>query len=525
MVTHNPQLKIEDCLYQQLAGRISLLIDRGTLRPGERVPSVRRFSSQQDVSIATVMQAYRLLESRGLIEARPQSGYYVRPRRLSPPPEPEISRPERRSTKVQVGDLVMEVIKATRDPALIRLGAGFPHAELFPTQELHRTMAAMGRRFPILGNSYDPTPGNLSLRVQVARRALEAGCLLSPDDIVTTCGATEALSLCLRAVARPGDTIAIESPTFFGILQMIESLGMRACEIPTYPREGVCLDELTARLKSCRIKACIFSLNFNNPLGSCMPDDKKRRLVELLADRQIPLIEDDIYGNLAFESPRPKAAKAFDRAGLVLLCDSFTKTLAPGYRVGWVAPGRFQAQVEYMKFISTNATPTLPQMAIADFLANGSYDHHLRKLRRFYAAQIQSMTGAISRYFPAGTKVTRPTGGQVLWVELPPQFDSLKLYHRALERKISIAPGQIFSPKKKFTNCIRLNCSNPWSPVVENALKMLGQIMAEMNAVGNGEHGRPDRSRRRARGVSKNMKRKRKEEGVGMGQGRVRDDY
>lgn len=468
-------------LYEQVAERISRLIDEGTLRAGDRIPSVRKLCAQQTVSVSTATQAYRLLESRGLVEARPQSGYYVRARRWTLPPEPEKSQPAPRASKVQVSDLVMEVIKATRDPGLVRLGASMPSAELFPTTELNRTMAAIARRHPALANSYDPPPGYLPLRVQVARRAMESGCSLSPDDVVMTCGATEALSLCLRAVAKPGDTIAIESPTFFGILQMIESLGLRACEIPTYPREGICLDELADRLGRCRIKACLFTLNFSNPLGSVMPDEKKQQLVEMLTARRIPLIEDDIYGALAFGPVRPKTAKAFDRDGWVLLCDSFTKTLAPGYRVGWTAPGRFKALLEHLKYVSTSATATLPQMAIADFLANGSFDHHLRRLRRSYAGRVQRATEAVSRHFPAGTKVTRPTGGQVLWLELPAAVDSLELYRRALEAKISIAPGPVFSPRQKFTNFIRLNCSNPWTELIERAFVTLGELVTEMS--------------------------------------------
>ena len=471
------QIHCEDSLYKQVALRISELIEHGTLRPGERVPSVRRCSEQQNVSIATVMQAYRLLESRGILEARPQSGYYVRAQRWSAPPEPAMSTPAPRVVNVRVAELVMQVVKAGRDPRLVRLGATLPSPELFPIAELNRTMASVGRRKPVAANSYDPPPGNSALRVQVARRAMEAGCTLSPDDIITTVGATEALNLCLRAVAKPGDVIAIESPTFFGILQIIESLGMRVCEIPTYPREGICLDELEERLKSCRVKACVFTPNFSNPLGSCMPDEKKKKLVKILSAREIPLIEDDIYGNLCFEGTRPKVSKSFDEEGWVMLCDSFTKTLAPGYRVGWVAPGRFRQKVEFLKFVSTSATASLPQMAIAEFLQNGGYDHHLRKIRRFYAEQLQRMTEAVSRYFPEGTKVTRPRGGMCLWTELPPWVDALAVYSQAITAGISIAPGPLFSAKQKFSNFIRLNCGNPWSTTIETAMERLGAII------------------------------------------------
>ena len=471
------QLEASENLYEQVALRISELIEHGTLRPGERVPSVRRCSTQQNVSIATVMQAYRLLEDRGLIEARPQSGYYVRARRWSPPPEPEMSRPAPRAVDVRVGDLVLQVIKAAHNPGLVPLGATLPCPELIPMKEINRTMASVGRRAPLAANSCEAPLGNRALRTQVARRAMEAGCTLAPDDIITTVGATEALNLSLRAVAKPGDVIAIESPAFFGILQMIESLGLRVCEMPTYPREGICLEQLEARLKCCRIKACLFTPNFSNPLGSCMPDEKKKQLVQMLAARKIPLIEDDIYGNLGFGPTRPKVAKAFDEDGWVLLCDSFTKTLSPGLRVGWVAPGRFKEKVEFLKYVNTSAGASLPQMAVAEFLQNGGYDHHLRKIRRFYAEQMQRMSDAVSHYFPEGTKATRPAGGMCLWVELASHVNALALYQKALAAKISIAPGPLFSAKQKFQNFIRINCGNPWSDVIENAVRMLGELV------------------------------------------------
>jgi DNA-binding transcriptional MocR family regulator len=469
-----------DTLYTQVALRISELVEHGTLRPGDRVPSVRKCSDQQNVSIATVMQAYRLLENRGVIEARPQSGYYVRTQRWSPAPEPGRTNPGPRAVHVRVSDLVMQVIKSAVDPGIVRLSATCPSPEFVPMQELNRITASVGRRAPMTANSYEPPPGNRALRVQIARRAMEAGCTLAPDDVITTVGATEALNLCLRAVADPGDVIAIESPTFFGILQIIESLGMKVCEIPTYPRKGICLDELTARLKCCRIKACVFTPNFSNPLGSCMPDEHKKQLVKMLAQREIPLIEDDIYGNLGYGATRPKVAKAYDENGWVMLCDSFTKTLSPGYRVGWVAPGRFKARVEFLKFVNTSANCSLPEMAVAEFLQNGGYDHHLRKIRRFYAGQMQRMTEAVSRFFPAGTKATRPTGGMALWVELPPQVNAIALYHQAMAANISIAPGPIFSAKQKYTNFIRINCGNPWSNTIENAVRKLGALATAM---------------------------------------------
>lgn len=463
-------------LYEQVCEHISGLIEKGSLRPGERVPSVRRLSAQSGVSISTVIQAYRVLENRGLLEARPQSGYYVRPRRWNPPPEPELCLREPAVADVHVGDLIMQVVRDYEMPSLIRLGATCATVGLHSPPALHRALSAVARRAAQRGVEADRLGGSAAFRSQVARHAVAAGCTLSPTEILGTSGATESVHLCLRAICQPGDLVAIESPTFFGFLQLIESLGLRAVEIPTYPRDGVCLDALAYALEHQPIKACLFVLNFNNPLGACMPDDKKERLVALLAEHQVPLIENDIYGALHFGPVRPRVAKSYDRHGLVLLCDSFNKILAPGYRVGWVAPGRFQARVEYLKFITTDASASLAQMAIAEFLANGSYEHHLRKLRRFYAEGVRRMTEAVVRYFPSGTRATRPSGGQVLWVELPASIDALALYREAMQHRIAIAPGSIFSPKQKCRNFIRLNCGNPWSDTIEDAVRLLGEL-------------------------------------------------
>jgi len=441
------------------------------------VPSVRKLSTQRSTSVSTVTHAYRLLESRGLIEARPKSGYYVRALRWTPPPEPKMAEPEPKPRKLSVGELIMKVCRDNQHPALVRLGATCANTAYHPTPELHRSLAAMARRCTRDGLQLNLPDAANQFRTQVARRALDSGCILSPAEIVPTSGATESVHLCLRAVAKPGDTIAIETPTYFRILQLIESLGMRALELPTHPREGVRLDVLEAALERHRIAACLFVLNFNNPLGSRMPDQNKARLVEMLADRKIPLIENDLYGDLAFDGVRPRTAKSFDRHGLVLLCDSFNKSLCIGYRVGWAAPGRYQSKVEYLRFITTDLATSLTQVAIGDFLANRGYEAHLRRLTRFYAEQVQNLTQAVSRYFPEGTKITRPQGGQVLWVELPQQVDSMNVYARAIQEHIAIAPGPIFSAKGEFRNCIRLNCGNPWTPKIEQAMKRLGEII------------------------------------------------
>ncbi|HTP86211.1 MAG TPA: PLP-dependent aminotransferase family protein [Bryobacteraceae bacterium] len=465
-------------LYHAVSDRIAGLIDGGVLRPGEKVPSVRRTSTNEGVSVSTTLQAYMLLESRGYIEARPQSGFYVRAREVARPREPRPSLPGRQATRVGVSGLMSKLLLAASDPDVVPLGAACPASELLPLRRLNRILTGLVRRHGGQMNEYDFAPGNAELRRQVARRSLDWGGRLGPEDVLVTSGATEALHLSLSAVTKPGDVVAVESPAFFGILLQLEALGLKALEVPCHPQEGLCLEALSDALRRHRVRACVASPNFSNPLGSTMSDDAKRELVEMLTRRGIPLIEDDLYGDIQFEGVRPKVAKAFDREGLVLLLSSFSKLIAPGYRIGWLTAGRFQQRVETLKMTSTLATPSMLQRVIAQYLESGAYDRHLRRVRAAFRLQIEQMTAAVSEHFPAGTRVARPRGGFVLWVELPHGVDSLDLFERALAEGISISPGPMFSARQRFRNYIRLNCGYPWSPRLDRAIRTLGRLAA-----------------------------------------------
>lgn len=469
-----------DNLYRRVAQRIAEQVNKGIFRPGERVPSVRQLSEQLDVSIATVIEAYRRLEDDGLLEARPQSGYYVRLRRWQPPAEPDVSRPVSSPTTVSITEVAMKILEGTRRPDVVQLGVATPHPALLPVRRLNRIAASIVRSDEGAVYRYDFPPGLPVLRQQIARRMLEAGCDVSPEEIVVTSGCQDAVTLCLRAVAEPGDVIAVESPTYYGTLQAIEALGMKALEIPTHPREGISLEALELALERHKVRACVLVLNFSNPLGASMSDDNKRRLVRLLAEHDVPLIEDDVYGDLSFTSPRPKTAKSFDRKGTVLYCSSFSKTISPGFRVGWVVSGRHATRIRHLKYVSTMAASTLPEMMLAEFLAHGGYDRHLRNMRPVYAQNAERMIQAIARFFPEGTRVTKPGGGVVLWAELPEKIDSLVLRERALDKGVSIAPGTLFSAKQKYRNFIRLMFALPWNEQVEQALVTVGRLAQEL---------------------------------------------
>jgi DNA-binding transcriptional MocR family regulator len=462
-------------LYEQVADHIQTLITEGTLQPGDRIPSVRKLREQLSVSISTVLEAYRLLEDRGLISARPQSGYYVRCNRLTVPQEPNQSEPPKRICQVDTS-LAFRVCRSGIHPDTVHLGAALPGMDLLPLNALNRIMGQVLRAHTNVAHAYDLPPGCEPLRQEVAKRLMNAGCSITPDQIVTTNGTFEAIYLSLKAVTKPGDVVAIESPTYYGLLEALEILHLKALELPTHPRDGISLSHLEHAIKNQEVKALAIVSNFSNPLGTCMSDRKKKELVELLTQHQIPLIEDDVYGDLYFEGTRPKAIKAFDRDDLVLYCASYSKTLSPGLRVGWVAAGRYQSRVERLKWIINQTTAIAPQLTIAAFLTNGGYDRHLRQLRRAYQSQMARMTQAICDYFPAETKVTRPNGGHVLWLELPPEFDALSYGEAALQHNVSIAPGLIFSPSESYRNCFRLNTGNPWSDEIDRAMQTLGYL-------------------------------------------------
>lgn len=451
------------------------------MKLGDRLPSVRQASISRGVSPSTVFQAYYLLEARGLIRARERSGYYVIAGAKALPPEPEAaSRPDGRSLHLDVSHLVFDILRAIRQRDVVPFGSAFPSPLLFPLPRLAKSMASTVQHMDPWSTVDDLTPGSAGLRRQIALRYLAEGLNIQPDEIVITNGALEALNLCLLAVAKPGDAVVVESPTFYAALQALERLGLKAIEVPTHPREGIDLAALGKALQRYKPKACWLMSNFQNPLGSLMPDEKKRELVELLARHDVPLIEDDVYGELYFSGKKPPPAKAFDSMGLVMHCSSFSKCLAPGYRVGWVAAGRYAAAVARLKITTSLSTSAPAQAALADYLGKGGYDRHLRQLRHSLSVQQSAVMEAVARHFPAGTRATRPSGGYFLWLELPHGANAIEIHRQAIALGISIAPGPMFSARHGFGNCLRLNYGHPMDKRAADALATLGKLASSV---------------------------------------------
>ncbi|MGO4328033.1 PLP-dependent aminotransferase family protein [Cupriavidus sp. 2TAF22] len=464
--------------YEELAETLARDIRNGNLPPGTKMPSIRKTVAQYAVSPATAFQAYYRLEERGLVRARERSGYYVTGPvgRTLPLPQTAVRRTHQVSTDVDISKLVFSVLDAARDPQLIQLGSAFPSPELFPWERLGKSLARAGRELDPWYSVNDMPAGHLALRQQIGLRYLGAGAPQPTEEIIVTSGALEALNLCLMAVTQPGDVVAIESPGFYASLQALERLRLRAVEIPVDPSEGIDLEALENALERHPIKACWFMTQFQNPLGASMSEARKQALVTLLARHRVPLIEDDVYGELYFGNRCPLPAKAFDQEGLVMHCSSFSKTLAPGFRVGWVAPGRYGDIIQRLRLMTTLSAGVPTQVALAEYLQNGGYDKHLRRLRHVLEIQQGQLIAAIGRHFPESVRVSQPDGGYFLWVEFPEGFDALALHRAALEHGIGIAPGPIFSARQGYRNCIRLNYGHLWSDAVENAVATLGAL-------------------------------------------------
>jgi len=465
----------KEALYLKIAKVIEEQIDSETLKLGDKLPSIRTVQRIYNVSINTAKQAFLELESKSLIEPRPKSGYFVSKTSRRIFSLPTVGKLKSSQDEKNPQDLISKVFDTLKDKDIRQFSLGVPDQSLLPIAKLNKGMISAIRRLGDSGTSYEPVQGSVNLRRTIAKWSLVLEGKLSEDDIVTTSGTMNAIYNCLLAVTQRGDTIAVETPVYFGILHVAKSMGLNVIEIPNHPLTGLDLEALKKVLP--KLKACCFISNFSNPLGCLMPDEHKKELVRMLTEYNIPLIEDDLYGNLFFGATRPKPCKAFDEAGIVLWCGSVSKTLAPGYRVGWVAAGKYKEKIIRQKLLQTISTPSLYQEVIADFMEHGRYDHHLRTLRaKLYTSCLQFQR-AIEDYFPHNTKISQPQGGFMLWLELDKKIDTAKLYDVAINQKLSFAPGRMFSLHNQYNNCMRLNYGLEWNQQVDFDLKRLGNIV------------------------------------------------
>ena len=471
-----------DHLYMQVATGLEKMIAEDVLKIGDKLPSVRVLSDEYGISMGTAFQAYYHLEGKGLIESRPKSGYYVRFNHRRFPELPKVIQPDALSHDVSVKEMINSIYGdiASANDKVINFALAVPDISILPAAKINKSVMHALRNNKDHCINYGHPQGNIELRKQIAKLAFNWGGKVKPDDVVITNGCLEAITMCLRAVTQPGDTVAVESPNYFGIFQAIENMGLKVVEISSCFISGLELDCLKKAIKKFPIKAIVTIPNFNNPLGGCMPDENKKELVELITKHNIPLIEDDIYGELYFGKNRPRTCKSFDVKGLVMHCSSFSKSLIPGYRIGWTIPGKFFEQVKQIKRMHNISSPSITQAAIAHYLQYGRYEYHLKNMRKALHTQCLRYMQAIIDYFPEDTKVSRPHGGFVLWVELDKKIDAFKLRTEAMKHNISVVPGKIFSASCNYSNCLRISFGKPWDDDADYGLMMLGRMIRKM---------------------------------------------
>ena len=467
-------------LYIELANRLRDHIEHNFYKQGDKLPSVRQLAKEHNVSISTVQEAYRKLEQEGLVEALAKSGYFVNKARHTLDKLPRISRPPQRPLEVSQWEEVLGLLMNNGQQADIQLQHAMPYMKLATMKPLLKNLADIIKQQPEAGLGYNDIRGSHLLREQLCRIAVASGCHFHPDDLVVTSGCQEALSVCLRAVASPGDIIAVESPGFYGSMQAIKTANLKAMEIPTHPETGLSLEALELALEQWPIKAIFVTPTCNNPMGFTMPDEKKQQLYRLAQSYDIAIIEDDIYGDIAYQFPRPRSVKSYDEDGRVLLCSSFSKSVSPGMRVGWIAPGKYRDKVTHIKYVSSSMCQLFPQLAIAKFIREGGYEKHLRRVRQAYEKQREHLLNAIKIFFPNHTRVSFPVGGFVLWVELEPHIDTMKLEVLCREKGVSFAPGSLFSATGKFRHCMRIGFSDSDVEKTSKGVGLIAEAYKEM---------------------------------------------
>ncbi|MBV1884358.1 MAG: PLP-dependent aminotransferase family protein [Pseudomonadales bacterium] len=469
-------------LYEKVAESLAQEIEGGQYPFQQRLPGVRKLAEIYGVSVSTVLEGLALLENRRYVEVRERSGHYVCYRQNIVLELPRSAKSKMRPRPISSHEMALNLVGATMEKDIVQLGAAVPHSDYLPSKEVNRSVKAICKEEEFHSAGYDFPPGyaplceQLALRMQSFGRQLRGRKSVSHSDIVITSGCQAALTLALKLCCQPGDIVAIESPTFYVLLQIIESLGLKAIEIPTHPESGLNVGALRLALEQWPVKACILIPHFGNPLGHLMSEEDKLEFLSVIGEYDLPVIEDDIYGDLSFsqERPVPMIEMGYDN---VIYCSSFSKTISPGLRVGWIASKRYQDKLEYLQYVNSLSASTLSQRALSHYLAKGTYDSHLRRVRMTYRHQIQEITRLIEKYFPGNTKVSQPAGGFVLWLELSRKVDTLELYRAALTKKISVAPGPMFSASGKYKNYLRLNCALPLDGRLEWAIMTLADLV------------------------------------------------
>ena len=452
-------------------------IESGQRIPGDRMPSIRELCSARNISKSTALTAYSRLEAEGLIEARVRSGYFVaKPKQTAARLKiPDTSQPNLNPTPVSASQVLLDIMQ---QGAAFDLLAGSHNDSGSGNEQLRRSLGRALRRQSIHEqNYYDEPQGNHALRTQLALRLGHGGSRHHADDLVITAGCQHALLLALMATTQRGGVVAVESPGFYGLFQLLESLGLQALEIPSSAQTGISPDALELALQHWDVQVLVVSPCYATPTGASMPELNKQRLLAITQKQNIPIIEDDIYGELHFGLQRPRTLYSYSESDNVLLCSSFSKSLSRDLRLGWIAPGKYMEEVKHFKLVTSLATSQTLQQGVTEFLQQGGLDRHLRQQRQKLKQQCHQLLHKLPELLPSITSCSQPEGGLALWAELPPEINTIELYAKARKKGVILTPGRLFTAQERYLNFLRISFAHELDARRLSSLSMINDLI------------------------------------------------
>jgi 2-aminoadipate transaminase len=458
-------------LYIQLRDQLRALVHAGDLRPGDRIPASRELATLLGVHRTTVANAYAELESEGLIQGHVGRGTFIKGNgnglKLTPPAPPVLGGANGIRWELlfadERGEEVLSRLTARAPQDSLSFVIACPAEEYFPIEELQNCVNAVLRREATDILNLGPSDGYAPLKGALLELLRHEGLSAKDENLLITDGCQQSLDLISKAFVRPGDSVILENPTYPGAVAIFHGARARCLAVPMRTQAepgsalGLDVEALEAALAANRVKLVVLTPDFQNPTGTSMPLASRRRVLELAARHQVPIVEDHIYARLHAREERIPSLKQLDRSDLVIHIDSFAKVAFPGLRVGWiVAPAIAIERLRQVKQTTDLHTDQLAQATLAEFLRRGLFTKHLAKMRKIYSSRLVALDEALRKNMPEGTRWTRPDGGMCLWLELPPGFDASELLIHAKERSVLFAPGRYFYVQNPLPNTLRL---------------------------------------------------------------------
>ncbi|AQX14158.1 GntR family transcriptional regulator [Elizabethkingia meningoseptica] len=466
--------RMKDYKYTIFTSVIEENINKGILKPGDKLPSVRNIKQEFKLSTSSVQSGYDYLTFKGLVTGIPRQGYVVT-KRIQQTDEPHpVPAPVPRDPVFR--ENIMLTSDQTRYSEFAPLNAAAPSGLFMPQKLILRTMQSVIREKGSALLRYYPANGSEELRDLLSRRSARHGALINPDELLVTDGALQALYIALAATTNPGDLVAVESPCVFSVLEVIASLRLKSIEIPVGYKEGFDTDYLENVCKKNPVKAIVLTPNFHNPTGILMTDNRKKEVLDIAERHHIPVIENDIYGDLYFGHSRPSTIKNFDTSGLVITYSSFSKTLAPGIRLGWLSAGQFFSKAERIKFSLGRSVSPFNQEVINKLLDSTAYERHLRTFRQQLEQQAMTLTDQFSHFFP-DSYTHIPQGGYSIWSRLPAATDMEQFYQYCKKYHLQITPGKTFSFTNAYDHYFRAIFSQRITTSELNAIQSTGKAV------------------------------------------------